>query len=447
VSPHDRTFGPLHRLFEVPALVNRLAAAGMDPREAGAKAELFANAARVLSAGGKNDHRPAFALFVPGRIEVLGKHTDYCGGRSVLCTVARGMCFVALPEPHPQIAFHALELNETAALKMDPDLVPAAGHWSNYPMTVARRVARNFPGALTGAQIALASDLPPAAGLSSSSALIIGTFLVISALNNLTQRPEFIGNIKSSEDLAAYLGCCENGQTFGTLAGDCGVGTFGGSQDHTAILCSKPGRIVQYRFCPVHYEQDMPLPNDLTFVIAPSGVTAEKTGAALEQYNAISARARRLVELWNAAHSQRCTCLAHIVASRPDAADQLAAIITANAAPDEQLPLQLRLEQFVTESDHIIPHAADAIRRHDWAALGQLVDQSHQRAATHLNNQVDQTNRLQRMLRDAGAIAASGFGAGFGGSVWALVKSELAPAILERTGGFASRPSCAVTII
>ena len=62
------------------------------------------------------------------------------------------------------------------------------GHWSNYPMTVARRLARNFPGLARGADIAFLSTLPRAAGLSTSSALVTATYLVLDAVNDLSAR-------------------------------------------------------------------------------------------------------------------------------------------------------------------------------------------------------------------------------------------------------------------
>jgi galactokinase len=118
-------------------------------------------------------------------------------------------------------------------------------------MTVARRLAMNFPGELIGADIGFASDLPPSAGLSSSSALIVAFFLALANVNWLTDHLAYQQNISNREDAAGYLGTIENGQSFGTLAGDRGVGTFGGSQDHTAILCARAGMLRQYSFCPV----------------------------------------------------------------------------------------------------------------------------------------------------------------------------------------------------
>jgi len=60
----------------------------------------------------------------------------------------------------------------------------------------------------------------------------------------------------------------------------------------------------------------------------------------------------------------------------------------------------------------------------DGAALGGLVDRSQELTTTHLRNQVPETIFLAKAAREEGAIAASAFGAGFGGSVWALVPKE-----------------------
>ena len=148
-----------------------------------------------------------------------------------------------------------------------PELKPPAGSWSNYPMTVARRVARNFPGACRGADMALVSDLPQAAGLSSSSALLVSVFLVLAEANQLAARDEYWHNIGNKTDLAGYLGTIENGQSFGTLRGDRGVGTFGGSEDHTAILCAEPDHISQYAYCPVEFEKMLPMPPGHVFAV------------------------------------------------------------------------------------------------------------------------------------------------------------------------------------
>src|SRR5262249_50192696 len=153
----------------------------------------------------------------------------------------------------------------------------------NYPQTVGRRIARNFPSARCGATIAFASKLPPSSGMSSSSALVVGTFLLLADINHLEHDVAYAGVVRTPEDLAGYLGTIENGTTFGPFLGERGVGNFGGSEDHTAILCGKPDELVQYAFCPVRYQRSILLADQYVFAIAASGVVADKTDRALDK--------------------------------------------------------------------------------------------------------------------------------------------------------------------
>ena len=111
---------------------------------------------------------------------------------------------------------------------------------------------------MRGADIAFVSDLPPGGGMGSSSALLTGVFLALAEVNRLAARDEYWHNIGGKTDLAGYLSAIENGQTFGTLEGDRGVGTCGGSEDHAAILCAEPNHISQYAFCPIEFEKMIP---------------------------------------------------------------------------------------------------------------------------------------------------------------------------------------------
>jgi galactokinase len=274
-------------------------------------------------------------------------------------------------------------------------------------MTVARRLARDFPRRWRGADIEFTSDLPRDAGLSSSSALIVACYAALADVNDLGP---FAG-----EDLAGYLGAVESGAAFGAYPGDHGVGTTGGSEDHVAILLSRPGELGRYRFCPVRHEGQVPLPEDYRLVVAVSGVAASKTGAAREHYNRASRQAATLLARWRQATGQAAPSLAEALRSGPGAADDVRRLVAGEPA------LLDRLEQLLAESEEIIPAATDALRRGDLAALGPLVDRSQALAERCLGNQVPETIFLARAARELGATAASAFGAGFGGSVWALV--------------------------
>lgn len=394
---------------------------------------------RELAAlGAHAGHERPAAFWVPGRIEVLGKHTDYGGGRSLLCAVDRGIS--ALVQPRAAGAPNATlvrvrdaKLGATAAFDLAADTPPAAGTWSNYPITVARRIAANFGPPLRGADIAFWSDIPHAAGVSSSSALVVMVFLALGAVNDLASRASYRAVIHSSDELAGYLGAVENGLDFGALRGSQGVGTFGGSEDHTAILSARAGSIVQYRFCPVTFERAVPLPRNVTFVVGASGVQAEKTGAALHRYNDVSRRLSAALECWRRATGRHDASMGAALASAPDARARLLAAL-GNERHADYPPASLieRVEQFDTESNDIIPAAAGALARGDFAGFGAHVARSQAGAERALHNQIPETIGLVRRALELGAFAASAFGAGFGGSVWALVDHARAEALRER---------------
>ena len=212
----------LRELLDGAVVNGLLVGRGLSAAAADAKTGLFAAAARALiGARSGDDSTCGHAFFVPGRIEVLGKHTDYAGGSSIVAAVEQGFCLVSVPRQDREVSVCALDREaETVSFNLDPDLQVRHGHWSNYPMTVVRRLARNFPECRLGMDLAFASDLPPAAGMSSSSALIVATFLALAAANRLSSTEFYRRQFgKGGVDLAAYLGTIENGQSFGELSG------------------------------------------------------------------------------------------------------------------------------------------------------------------------------------------------------------------------------------
>ena len=397
------------------AIASRLGAIGLTDGALEVKAALFDRALDALGAGaGSPDAR---MWWVPGRIEFLGKHTDYAGGPSLVCAVERGFAAAAAPRSDRRVCFRDAWSGETVQRELDVDFGHSREHWSNYPLTVTRRVVRNFPGRLRGVDLAFASDLPSAAGLSSSSALIVASFLALSDANDLAARPEYQAGIRGVEELAGYLGAVENGSGYGSLAGDTGVGTLGGSQDQTAILCSRPGALVQYTYLPVCFERVVPLPNDFVFAVAASGVAAAKTGGALEQYNRASALATAALEAWRDATGSRALTLSAALAEAPNGIAGFRGLLK-----DRQDTLD-RVEQFHDES-RLVHEAGDALAAGDLDRLGALVDESQAAAERLLGNQIPETMSLVRIARASGAVAASAFGAGFGGSVYALVRAS-----------------------
>ena len=350
--------------------------------------------------------------FVPGRLEVLGKHTDYAGGPSLLAAVDRGVV-VDLTDGADAIVVESAALPGRLELRPGVDPGLPAGHWGHYVQSVLDRLHLNF-GELRPARLSVESDLPLASGMSSSSALVVAVALALIDHNGLRERAQWRADIDGDIDLAGYLATMENGLSFGSLEGRRGVGTFGGSEDHTAMLCCREGQLTEFTFCPIEERRTVPMPAGWSFVVAVSGVLAEKTGAALASYNEASQLARELVEEWNSATGRSDATLAEALDSSEDA------LLGLEAISEDDDWLADRLTAFVTER-RAIADAVVALQNGDVEAFGRAAELSHRTADQALGNQIPETNRLQSLARELGAPAASGFGAGFGGSVWALV--------------------------
>jgi galactokinase len=369
-----------------------------------------------------------FFWFVPGRIEVLGKHTDYADGRSLLAAAERGFCVAAASSAEPCVRIFDVGRGELAELPLAPDAPLPAVPWGPYAAAVARRLSRDFPGLPGGAHVALISDLPAAAGLSSSSSFVVALFTALASTLRLEEREDYRAAFSSPEELAGYLGSVESGRRFGNFPGEPGAGAFIGSEDHTAILCCRAGCLSQYAFVPVRHERTVALPAGWTFVIAASGVAADKAGEVRERYNFLARSAEALRRIAGGSESL-LDALGPDGAGAPAIREEL----SKTRHPEFSAAfLRERFEQLFEECVRIIPAAADALAAGDVGALGPLAARSQELAERVLRNQVPQTVFLVRQARELGAAAASAFGAGFGGSVWALVEEKEAPAFRDR---------------
>lgn len=397
----------------------------------------------TLTAAGASAERRAWR--VPGRLEVLGKHTDYAGGRSLLAATEPALVVAAAPRGDRRVRVTDIGRDAVVELALAPDLAIDHGSWGRYPTTVARRLARDFPDLATGAEIAFASSLPSAAGVSSSSALVVAMFTALAAVNDLAARPEYRAALSDGASLATYLGSIESGAAYGPFAADFGVGTAGGSEDHTAILLGRRGALGRFAFCPVRPEASVPLPAGLAFVVAGSGVHAAKASGARDAFNRLASTAAALVAVWRRDTGGDESTLGAIL-ELPGAAERLAGIVRASAEAGIPPPELLgRLDQFVLESEHAVPGAAAALVDGDLGRFAAWVERSVEAGVRGLGNQVPETLALVASARRLGAIAASPFGAGFGGSVWALLPTDDAAAFGETwlADHRAAFPACA----
>ena len=364
---------------------------------------------------------------VPGRVEVLGKHTDYAGGSVLVGAVDRAITARARRvEGSPGSLTATTDGGDPVTLcaGVAPDLEP--GHWGRYLHTVLDRLTLNFGKGAT-AHLSISSDLPPASGMSSSSALVCATALALASLNGWDEDPRWIKAMPDRLSLAGYLAAVEGGRAWRDLPGTSGVGTRGGSEDHTGMLCGTRDRLLLAEFDPMRVERTISFPSQWALVVGVSGVLAHKTGAALEDYNRGPSTVQTVLARWNETTGRADASLAgavrHLVG---DATGEQAA---GDPALKDLLRLcdpgyeRQRIEQFLIESLVLVPEGARLIAAAD-PGVGEVLERSQELADRGLCNQVQQTRLMVSLAREAGAIGASSFGAGWGGSVYTLVRAD-----------------------
>lgn len=410
----------------------RLVAAGLLPAEARRKRELFDAvdpALAELAGGGSARAR----WFVPGRLEVLGKRAAESGGRALLCAVGRGLCVAASPRADGRLRI----VDAGRGLEGEAEVSGTAGSsgsdWAGLAQSVASRIERRFPD-LRGADVALASDLPRAAGLASSTALVVGLATVLADFNRLAARREWTAAIRSGEDLARFLESLESGRGFAAPAGDGGPTPDAGGSDAAAIVCGEAGRISQFSFAPLRLERTIGLDEDWSFVVAASGVdaTSNPSGAGREGRDLPARAADEILAVWNRSTGRRDATLFEAFASGPDASARIRALVRVlpSAFPNDLLVR--RFDQFVEETLSLVPQAAEFLERGEVGRFGDVVDRSQALAESHLGDPSPETAALARSARDLGAAAATAFGVGSGESVWALTKTDGAEAFRRR---------------
>ena len=391
---------------------------------------------------------------VPGRVEVLGKHTDYAGGSVLVGAIDRAITARARRVTGPPASLTATtDGGDPVTLRagVDPGLEP--GHWGRYLQTVLDRLTLNF-GVGTAAHLSISSDLPPASGMSSSSALVCATALALASLNGWDADPRWIESMPDRLSLAGYLAAVEGGRSWRDLPGTSGVGTRGGSEDHTGMLCGAQNRLLLAGFDPMRIDQTISFPTQWALVVGVSGVLAHKTGAALEDYNRGPNTVQAVLARWNEATGRTDASLAgavkHLIG---DATGEQAA---GDPALKDLLRLcdpgyeRQRIEQFLVESLVLVPDGARLIAAAD-PGMGEVLERSQELADRGLRNQVPQTRLMVSLAREAGAIGASSFGAGWGGSVYALVPADdaedFAPQWLQTYRDRAPEAERAATIV
>jgi galactokinase len=375
-------------------------------------------------------------------VELAGKHTDYAGGPSLTCATPFHMHASATVIAQPVLRVHDQRSKSTMQVPLAPDAAPVTARSSVYLAAVARRITRDFPDVRAGVEMTLGSTIPTSMGLSSSSALVVTLAMSVFDANALWTSAAWAPLAADELSFAQYCAAMESGAPWGPFAGDTGVGTRGGAQDHIAICASRERTIGAYAYLPGRVLRRVPWPSDWRIVVATSGVKATKTGNAMQAYNRVADSVRTLLATWNADTGRADATLSEMLDSAPGAFEHAQSLVARAASEHASADyLRGRIQQYREETREIVPGMIDAIARADAASAAGLMARSQAMAEAWLQNQVPQTMWLAAHARDYGATAATAYGAGFGGAVWALVTDGGAERVAESwMAAFAATP-------
>ena len=226
----------------------------------------------------------------PGRINLMGRHVDHRGGLTNFLAIEREtMAVVGLRTDNDVVAvntqprkFKPVEFNISQLIGrfawsdwlnfVDSDwvrnmLYSAPGDWGNYIKAAVLRLQHQYQDVrIRGLNLALCGNVPIAAGLSSSSTIVVATLQAAIALNSfeLTSRQ--------------FIDLCGEGEWF--------VGSRGGAGDHAAIYLGQRGKIAHVGYLPFRLEKVIDAPRDYQVIIANSHIKAAKSSAARHTFNA-----------------------------------------------------------------------------------------------------------------------------------------------------------------
>lgn len=224
----------------------------------------------------------------PGRVNLMGRHIDHRGGGINVMATDKDIVFVSSSRDDDMVsitntdsAFPDRTFSISRVLgekKYDKwldylddervvrELQESGGCWSNYVKSAVVRVQFDNEMPLCGMDMAASGTIPVAAGLSSSSSIVVATMEAVVALNCL--------NIPDKD----FITFCGEGEWF--------VGSRGGAGDHAAMKCGRSDRIVHLGFKPFEVGENAEFSDKYAVIVANSMIKAKKSEGSKDKFNA-----------------------------------------------------------------------------------------------------------------------------------------------------------------
>lgn len=224
----------------------------------------------------------------PGRVNLMGRHIDHRGGKINVMATDKDTLMVAslrdddvinvinLDKSYSERSFGISDelgsekkekwLDYLESERAVARLRESAGDWSNYVKSAVLRAQFETPIKLFGMDVALSGTIPVAAGLSSSSSIVVATMEAFQTLNCLEL------------DDKKFIDLCGEGEWF--------VGSRGGAGDHAAMKCGSRDKIVQLAFKPFEVGTNASFSDKYAVIVANSGIKAKKSEGSKDKFNA-----------------------------------------------------------------------------------------------------------------------------------------------------------------
>ncbi len=382
---------------------------------------------------------PQFVVRAPGRVNLLGEHTDYNGLPVLPMAIDRSVLIAGRVRVDRQVRARNTAQQFTPRCFELAERIPpyAAADWGNYLKAAAQGLQGAYgKGLRAGADLCVDGNIPSGAGLSSSSALVVAAALGLLAANEL-EVPFPI--------LAEILPAAEQY-----------VGTLSGGMDQAISLLAQAGHALRIDFFPLR-QRAVGMPEAVRIVVCDSLVTAEKSGAAKQAYNQrviegrlacriletllgtdLPGKLRTLGDLVTRGAGRPLTEFLDLLAARlPDRAltlDEITTVVGTGrtalrascAIPDglcDSFSIVRRVRHILTEARRV-EQAEVALRRGNLHEFGRLMDESHASCRDDYEISCTAIEELIGIAKRAGALGARLTGAGFGGCTVNLVRKE-----------------------
>jgi galactokinase len=336
----------------------------------------------------------------------MGDHIDYNGLSVLPMALARHVSVLYRErEDNTVLIASTDERYEPRSFTLAGEIEPYTdGDWGNYIKAAAQALTQRFEIA-RGYEAIVHSDIPVAAGLSSSSALVVASALAL-----------LHGNAVEMERLALAELLAEAERY---------VGTRGGGMDQAICLAARKHSASRIDFHPLRLTAHL-IPPEWHFIVASSLVPAEKAGVARETYNTRARECRealaRVIDAIGA--SDRIdSYTALLAASRPAALLRRARDILDEA-------LLSRFCHVVNEAGRV-RRAEKALTAYDLRGFGRLMSESHRSLRDDFQVSCPELDELVEIAENAGAAGARLTGAGLGGCIVALCPENRSQRILR----------------